>query len=150
MSNLRDLYQEVILDHSRAPRNFHPMEDASHQADGYNPLCGDRVTIFLKYEDDVVKEVSFQGSGCAISTASASMLTEFLAGKNSEEVENVFQTFRGMLTGRPGEFPAEERLGKLAVFQGVCEFPTRVKCATLAWHTLKAALEGQGDPVSTE
>ena len=150
MSDLRDLYQEVILDHSRQPRNHHAMADASYQAGGYNPLCGDRVIIFLKFEGDVVSELSFQGSGCAISTASASMLTETLTGKTREEVKHVFEKFHDMLTGQPEDRPDPEILGKLQAFQGVCEFPARVKCATLAWHTLKAALENADEPVTTE
>ncbi|HYM09757.1 MAG TPA: SUF system NifU family Fe-S cluster assembly protein [Bryobacterales bacterium] len=148
MSDLRQLYQEVILDHNKKPRNFHKMEDANRHAEGYNPLCGDKITVYLKLEDGVVKDISFEGSGCAISTASASMMTAALKGKTTAEAEALFEKFHRMLTGRPDAGGAD--LGKLAVFSGVCEFPIRVKCATLAWHTVHAALEGAGEPVSTE
>ena len=149
MSDLRDLYQEVILDHSKKPRNFRTLSEASHQAEGFNPLCGDRVTVFLKLDGDRVSEVAFQGSGCAISTASASLMTEVLKGKTAEEARRVFARFHDLVIGRPvaGEGDA---LGKLIAFSGVGEFPLRVKCATLAWHTFKAALERRQDPVSTE
>jgi nitrogen fixation NifU-like protein len=151
MSDLRELYQEVILDHGRRPRNFHPMDEASHSADGFNPLCGDRVKIFVRLEDGVVRDLSFQGSGCAISTASASMLTEAIRGRTLAEAKGIFQSFHRMLTSAPGPGPDSATLGKLAVFSGVSEFPNRVKCATLAWHTLQAALEGEnGASVSTE
>jgi nitrogen fixation NifU-like protein len=150
MSDLRDLYQEVILDHSRSPRNFKVLDGATHQADGYNPLCGDKVTFFLKCDGDIVKEVSFQGAGCAISTASASLLTEYLVGKTRQEVQEIFDRFHEMVTGDTEKPLDQETLGKLAVFQGVCEYPARVKCATLAWHTIKAALENRGEPASTE
>ena len=150
MSDLRDLYQEVILDHSRHPRNFRVLENANYHAEGYNPLCGDRFTIFLRSDADVLEELSFQGSGCAISTASASLLTECLAGKTRKEAQAAFLRFHEMLTGDPGQVPEARELGKLAVFAGVCEFPSRVKCATLPWHTLRAALEKKDDPVSTE
>jgi nitrogen fixation NifU-like protein len=150
MSDLKDLYQEVIIDHSRHPRNFYRMEDADRSAEGHNPLCGDRVTLYLKFEDSVLKKVSFEGSGCAISTASASMLADVLEGKTLEEAEAVLREFHRMLTGRCEGLPDVETLGKLAAFSGVVEFPTRVKCATLAWHTLEAAMEGQGRKVRTE
>lgn len=150
MSDLRELYQEVILDHSKRPRNFRKMEEANRHSEGYNPLCGDRVTLYLNLEDGIVKDISFQGSGCAISTASASMLTESLKGKTTAEAEALFQRFHELVTGPPDEIPDVEGLGKLAVFAGVREFPIRVKCATLAWHTLRAALAGEDKPVSTE
>lgn len=150
MSDLRELYQEVILDHQKKPRNFREIGDSSGRAEGHNRLCGDRVTVYLKVEDGKVADVSFQGSGCAISTASASMMTEALKGKTLEEMEALFRTFHEMLTGTPYEAEAKPALGKLAVFSGVREFPARVKCATLAWHTLQAALEGSESTVSTE
>lgn len=148
MSDLRQLYQELILDHNKKPRNFRKMEDADHHAEGYNPLCGDKVTVYLKVEGGVVKDISFEGSGCAISTASASMMTTALKGKTTAEAAALFEKFHRMLTGR-GEAGGAE-LGKLAVFSGVCEFPIRVKCATLAWHTFHAALQGAAEPVTTE
>src|SRR5262249_5335680 len=153
MSELRDLYQEVILDHSKRPRNFHSLPSANRKAEGYNPLCGDRETVYLQVEGDVLKDVAFEGSGCAISTASASMMTESLKGKTRAEADALFERFHGLITGAPegGGGPA---LGKLEVFSGVREFPIRVKCATLPWHTLKAALQGNGasatPTVSTE
>ncbi len=150
MADLKDLYQEVILDHSRKPRNFHSMEAADRTAEGFNPLCGDRVTVFVALEGGKVKDISFQGSGCAISTASASMMTEKLKGKTAEEAERIFGQFHDLVTGKGGGSEAGPDLGKLAVFSGVCEFPIRVKCATLVWHTMKAALEGQRQSVSTE
>lgn len=150
MLDLRDLYQEVIREHSKQPRNFRRMEDASRKAEGFNPFCGDRVTVYLKVEGDVVTDVSFQGAGCAISTASASMMTESLKGKSQEEVERLFEEFHDLVTGPPDEMPETEGLGKLAVFAGVREFPVRVKCASLAWHTLRAALHGEAEPVTTE
>ena len=151
MSELRELYQEVILDHHKKPRNFRPLADASAKVEGYNPLCGDRVTVYVKLEDGIVKDISFQGSGCAISTASASMMTESLKGKTLAEAEALFRSFRQLVTGPPDQDAGEATgLGKLAVFSGVREFPVRVKCATLPWHTLQAALEGQEKTVSTE
>jgi nitrogen fixation NifU-like protein len=149
MSDLRDLYQEVILDHHKKPRNFRRLDDCSKHVEGYNPLCGDRVTVYVKLEGDVVKEVTFEGSGCAISTASASMMTERLKGKTREEVEKIFQSFHRLLTAE-GAGEAGPELGKLAVFSGVREFPLRVKCATLAWHALRSAIEGAEETVSTE
>jgi nitrogen fixation NifU-like protein len=147
-SELGDLYQEVILDHNRRPRNFRAMERAGRKAVGFNPLCGDRVTVYLDLEGDVVRDISFEGSGCAISKASASMMTESLKGKTREETEALFRTFHRLVTGETPDGPAG--LGKLVVFSGVSEFPVRVKCATLAWHTLKAALENRQEAVSTE
>jgi nitrogen fixation protein NifU and related proteins len=148
MSDLRELYQEVILEHNKNPRNFHKMENANHHAEGYNPLCGDQLTLYLKTEGDQIKDISFEGSGCAISKASASMMTSFMKGKNKAEAEALFDKFHRMVTSPMGTSP-DPSLGKLAVFAGVSEFPARVKCASLAWHTLKSAL-GNGARVSTE
>ena len=147
---LRDLYQEVILDHNRRPRNFGPLPAANRQAEGYNPLCGDKVTVFLDVEDGRIREVAFQGSGCAISTASASLMTEALKGRSVDEARELFHDFHSLVTTGAGEGSPE--LGKLTVFGGVREFPMRVKCATLAWHTLLAALEEEDkdQPVSTD
>jgi len=142
MSGLRELYQEVILDHNRNPRNFRRIEGASHHAHGHNPLCGDKVEVFLVVEDGVVADVAFEGDGCAISTASASLMTEQLRGKSLAEAQALFDQFHDLLTG--GAEPAKD-LGKLGVLAGVREFPTRVKCATLPWHTLQAALRRQPD-----
>jgi nitrogen fixation NifU-like protein len=145
MNDLRELYQEVILDHSKRPRNRRVMDDASHQAVGHNPLCGDRATIFLRVEGDVVTDASFEGSGCSISTASASMMTDAVRGRTVAEVKALFERFHELVTSDPGRAAeVAPELGKLAVFQGVHEFPLRVKCASLAWHTMKAALEGGG------
>ena len=150
-TDLRDLYQEVILDHSKRPRNFHAMAKADRQAEGYNPLCGDRETVYLDLDGDVVKDVSFQGAGCAISTASASMMTETVKGKTRAEADALFARFHDLITGKAeAGSAASPELGKLAVFSGVREYPVRVKCATLPWHTLKAALAGENAPVSTE
>jgi nitrogen fixation protein NifU and related proteins len=162
MSDLRALYQEVILGHSKRPRNFRAIEGASH-ANGYNPLCGDKVTIYVKLEGDRISDVSFQGAGCAISTASASLLTESLKGKTREEADALFEEFHDLVTGKGGnngrgpsaEYQAGHQagrppLGKLEVFAGVSEFPMRVKCATLAWHTLKSALSGADEVATTE
>jgi len=150
MTDLRELYQELILDHSKKPRNFRQLGGASRRAEGFNPLCGDKVTVYLELDDDRVRDISFQGSGCAISTASASVMTESLKGKTRAEVEALFETFHRMVTGKPPAGAAAPALGKLSVFSGVSEFPVRVKCATLAWHTLRAALDGEGNAVSTE
>lgn len=150
MSDLRDLYQEVILDHYKKPRNFRAIEGAPRKADGHNPLCGDRITVYLLVEDGVVRDVSFQGSGCAISTASASMMTDALRGKPVAEARSIFERFHAMVTAPAGEAAPDATLGKLAVFAGVCEFPMRVKCATLAWHTMQAALDRSSGGVSTE
>lgn len=142
MSDLRDLYQELILDHSKAPRNFRELGSANHQAEGNNPLCGDRFTVYLQMDGDAIRDISFQGAGCAISKASASMMTQALKGKTRGEAERMFERFHNLVTGK-GANGQEEELGKLAVFSGVSEYPARVKCATLAWHTLEAAFEGQ-------
>jgi nitrogen fixation protein NifU and related proteins len=147
MSDLRDLYQQVILDHNRKPRNFRRIADANRTAEGYNPLCGDRITLELTVKDGVVEDAAFQGSGCAISRAAASMMTASIIGKAEREVDALFRRVHAMLTGANG---AAAEVGKLAVFAGVCEFPSRIKCATLAWHTLQAALGGAAEPVSTE
>lgn len=145
---LRELYQDVIIEHSKRPRNFHPLEHG-HHVDGYNPLCGDTVTVYLDVDGDRVNDCAFQGHGCAISTASASVMTETLKGKTRAEAEALFQEFHDLVTGK-SEAADPEQLGKLAVFAGVSEFPARVKCATLCWHTARAALEGKDEPVSTE
>ena len=150
MSDLRHLYQEVILDHCKAPRNFHKLSSVNREAEGYNPLCGDRLTLYVEVVDDRVKDVAFEGSGCAISTASASMMTEAIKGKTIEEAEQLFQKFHEMVTTCPLSEPNTEGLGKLAIFAGVREFPTRVKCATLAWHTMQSACENQHETVTTE
>ncbi|HHQ40916.1 MAG TPA: SUF system NifU family Fe-S cluster assembly protein [Chromatiales bacterium] len=148
MSDLRDLYQEVIFDHNRNPRNFGRLEGATHRAEGFNPLCGDQLTLYLKVgEDGRIEDVAFEGKGCAISTASASLLTESVKGRTLEEAERLFRGFHAMIMDEPAGEPVE--LGKLEVLAGVKEFPARVKCATLAWHTLHAAIEGQ-EQVSTE
>ena len=148
MSDLDDLYQDVILEHSKAPRNFRELAAANHKAEGFNPLCGDHFTVYLDLEGDSIQDVSFQGSGCAISKASASMMTQTVKGKSRAEAHKIFERFHELVTGHSHEHEAE--LGKLAVFSGVSEFPVRVKCATLAWHTLEAALEGKQEKVSTE
>lgn len=148
MSDLRDLYQEVILDHYRRPRNFHPLAGANRRAEGFNPLCGDRLTLYIKVNDGVIEDASFEGSGCAISTASASLLTEAIKGKTEREAETLFQGFHALVT--QDSAAPHAKLGKLEVLAGVREFPARVKCATLAWHTLHAALAKQAEPVSTE
>lgn len=148
---LRELYQEVILDHNRHPRNFHAMAEADHRADGHNPLCGDQLTVYLRIADDVVSDASFVGHGCAISTASASLMTEAIKGKPVAEVEALFRDFHAMLTeAPPAGSEGGRNLDKLTVFIGVREFPARVKCATLAWHTLHNAIIGAQTPVSTE
>lgn len=151
MGELRDLYQEMILDHSKRPKNFGELAGANRQAEGYNPLCGDRETVYVRLEDDVLKDVGFRGQGCAISTASASMMTESLKGRTRGEAEALFERFHDLITGKNAEGrPGAPELGKLTVFSGVREFPVRIKCATLPWHTLKAALAGEDRTVSTE
>ena len=149
MSELRDLYQDVILEHSKAPRNFRELPAANHKAEGFNPLCGDRFTIYVTTEGDSIRDITFQGSGCAISKASASMMTQSLKGKNRAEAAKIFERFHKLVTGQESS-NGEAELGKLTVFSGVSEFPVRVKCATLAWHTLQAALEDKQEPISTE
>ena len=145
---LRELYQEVILEHSKKPRNFHALESANHKAEGYNPLCGDHFTVYLDVKDGAIHDIGFQGSGCAISKASASMMTQTLKGKTEAEAEALFTKFHDLVTGHTGGDGQD--LGKLAVFAGVSEFPLRVKCATLAWHALRAALHGDQEAISTE
>ncbi len=149
MSELNDLYQEVILEHNKNPRNFREIEDADRTADGNNPLCGDALRVYVDLEDDKVKDVAFKGSGCAISKASASMMTQAVKGKTREEAETLFDEFHKMVTGELDAETEENSLGKLRIFAGVLEFPARVKCASLSWHTLHAALTGE-DEVSTE
>ena len=149
MSELSELYQDTILDHNKKPRNFHKLENANHTAEGYNPLCGDQLTVYLNLDDDHVKEVGFEGSGCAISKASASMMTQALKGKSKEEAERLFKEFHSMVIGELDEETEANSLGNLKIFAGVREFPVRVKCATLPWHTMHAALNKQ-EQVSTE
>jgi nitrogen fixation NifU-like protein len=151
MPDLQGLYQEVILDHSKKPRNYRVIEGANHHAEGYNPLCGDRITIYVKLDNGLISDLSFQGSGCAISTSSASLLTETLKGKTIDEADALFEKFHALVTGeKNGNQAGDVSLGKLAVFSGVAEFPVRVKCATLAWHTLRSALKGEEKTVTTE
>jgi nitrogen fixation NifU-like protein len=150
MADLRDLYQEVILEHSKAPRNYRELKSPDSKAEGYNPLCGDRFTVFLDMDGDSIRDITFQGSGCAISKASASMMTQSLKGKTRAEANQLFERFHDVVTGQTPENGNQAELGKLAVFSGVSEFPTRVKCATLAWHTLQAALEKKQEAISTE
>jgi nitrogen fixation NifU-like protein len=147
MSELRELYQSTILDHNKQPRNFRVPEGANCHADGHNPLCGDRVTVHVALDDHTLRDVGFQGSGCAISTASASLMTQAVKGKSVAQATRLFDEFHALLTSGGA---ASEALGKLAVFSGVREFPMRVKCATLAWHTLRAALERRGETAKTE
>ena len=150
MSDLRELYQEVILDHNRRPRNFRALEGANRHAEGYNPLCGDRLSLYLKVEEGTITDAGFQGSGCAISKASASMMTDSVKGKTLGEVRDMFEQFHQMVTGNADPFANPERLGKLAVFENVCNYPARVKCASLAWHTLRSAVDAKDEVVSTE
>ena len=149
MAELRDLYQEVILEHAKAPRNYRELGAPAAKAEGHNPLCGDRCTVFINQQDGVIQDIAFQGNGCAISKASASMMTQALKGKTLPEAEAMFKDFHGMVTGQHKEGQGAE-MGKLKVFAGVSEFPARVKCATLAWHTLEAALHNDQKPVTTE
>ena len=150
MADLRDLYQEVILEHSRTPRNYRPLANANRKAEGFNPLCGDHFTVYLDVQNDAIRDIAFEGSGCAISKASASMMTQSLKGKSTAEAEKLFDQFHKLVTGAAKKNGDAKELGKLSVFSGVSEYPARVKCATLAWHTLHAALAGRQDPVSTE
>ena len=149
MSDLRELYQQIILDHNRAPRNFKEVDDATGVANGDNPLCGDKLRLYLRVQNDVIEDVGFQGSGCAISKASASLMTSTVKGKTVQEAEELFADFHRMITGKDA-FTDHKQLGKLAAFSGVREFPARVKCATLSWHTLRAALSDAASTVSTE
>jgi nitrogen fixation NifU-like protein len=147
---LKELYQQVILDHNKSPRNFRKMDNASSTAEGYNPLCGDHIDVYVLVEDDIVKDVSFKGEGCAISKASASVMTSMLKGKTKEEAEKLFNKFHDLVTGKLGNDLDTDELGKLAVFAGVQEFPVRVKCASLAWHTMMNALKGKQEKTTTE
>jgi len=150
MSDLTDLYGEVILDHYKRPRNFKLIPDATHKAAGANPLCGDHIQVTLKLDGDKIAEIGFMGNGCAISRAAASIMTQELVGKSKADAEGLFRKYRAMVTRDAGKPYEGEDLGKLAVFAGVAEFPVRVKCATLAWHAMEAALKGSGGTVSTE
>ena len=150
MVDLRELYQQIILDHNRSPRNFRVMADADHVAQGDNPLCGDKIRVYVKLNGDVIDDISFDGSGCAISQSSASLMTTAVMGKTVAEAEELFDTFHDMVTAGVDQPADRQALGKLAAFAGVREFPARVKCANLAWHTLHAALGGRADPISTE
>ncbi len=149
MSELSELYQQVILDHNKKPRNFRRMETANRKAEGYNPLCGDQLTVYMELDGDTVRDVSFEGSGCAISKASASMMTQSVKGKTRAEAEEIFNEFHRMVTGELDEQTTPNQLGRLTIFSGVRDFPARVKCATLSWHTMHAALRGE-EIVSTE
>ena len=149
MSELSELYQQVILDHNKKPRNFRKLDTANHSAEGFNPLCGDQLTVYLSLEDDAVSEITFEGSGCAISKAAASMMTQAVKGKTKQEAEQLFSEFHGMVTGELDEETTANGLGNLKIFSGVREFPVRVKCASLPWHTMHAALNNEA-VVSTE
>jgi nitrogen fixation NifU-like protein len=150
MADLSELYQQVILDHNRKPRNFKVLETANRKQDGYNPLCGDQFTLYLDMDGELIKEIGFQGSGCAISKASASMMTTMVKGKTKAEAVEMFNEFHRMVKGELDLESTPNHLGRLTIFAGVREFPARVKCASLSWHTLRAALEGTDEPVSTE
>lgn len=150
MSDLQELYQDMVIDHNNRPRNFRKPEGANRSAEGYNPLCGDKLNLYLTVEGDLITDVGFQGSGCAISKASASMMTEAVKGRSKAEAEEIFRAFREMLLREPGSDFDAELLGDLEILSGVSEFPARVKCATLSWHTLRSALEGQVSMVTTE
>jgi len=150
MADVSELYQELILDHNKRPRNYRRIEEPDRKREGYNPLCGDRVTVFLKFEGDVIKEITFEGSGCAISTASASLMTESMRGKTLAEGRELFRRFRAFVTENSADGKPAPNLGKLEAFSGIRRYPARVKCATLAWHTVNAALENHNDVVSTE
>lgn len=150
MSDLRELYQEIIIDHGRHPRNFGALQDANHHKEGFNPLCGDKIILHVLEKNGVVEKIMFEGSGCAISMASSSLMSETLKGKTVKEIEAIFSDFHELVTHTQHNDELKERLGKLAVLGGVSEFPVRVKCATLAWHTLKAALHNDPEQVTTE
>ena len=154
MYDLEDLYQEVVMDHNRRPRNFKKLENAQRTAEGFNPLCGDQISLYVNVADDgVIEDIGFEGAGCAISKATASMMTEAIKGKNVDKAEEIFEAFRHMLTRKPEEEYDYELLGDLEILQGVSQFPTRIKCATLSWHTLNSALDGKqpsGQKTSTE
>lgn len=149
MHELKDLYQEVIVDHNRSPRNFGKLEGANRVLEGYNPLCGDRLTLYLNVKDNRIENIAFDGSGCAISVASASLMTETIKGKSTGEAEGIFHSFHDMVTTDSGE-PDFDKMGKLVAIAGVRDYPTRVKCATLCWHTLHSIIQGERAPVSTE
>lgn len=150
MPELRELYQDVILEHSKAPRNYRALGIANRKAEGFNPLCGDRYVVYVDLDGDAIRDIGFQGSGCAISKASASLMTQSVKGKTQAEVEELFATFHKIVTGQTPDGANPGTVGKLSVFAGVSVYPVRVKCATLAWHTLRAALAGKDEPVSTE
>lgn len=149
-AELKELYQQVILDHNKSPRNFGKLEHANHIAEGYNPLCGDKVNVYIEMDNDVIKDISFQSSGCAISRASSSLMSSALKGKTREEAEKIFNQFHNLIIGKLDEEKSFEELGKLAVFSGVKDFPSRAKCATLPWHTMINALHNQDEKVSTK
>jgi nitrogen fixation NifU-like protein len=149
MYDVDDLYQDVVLDHSRRPRNFKPIEDADRSQEGFNPLCGDRITVYMTLDGEVISDVSFEGSGCAISKASASMMTESIKGKSRADAEEIFGSFRAMIT-RESDAVDREKLGDLEILEGVSAYPTRIKCATLSWHAMHAALADKEGTVSTE
>lgn len=150
LDQIRDLYQEVVFDHNRNPRNFRVMENANRKIEGFNPLCGDRITLYVKINEGVIEDVSFQGSGCAISTASASLMTEIVRGQTEQEAEHLFELFHRITTGKDGDAVNLDDIGKLAVLAGVRAYPARVKCATLAWHSLQSALKNEHETISTE
>jgi nitrogen fixation NifU-like protein len=150
MPDLRELYQDVILEHSKAPRNYRELSAANRKAEGFNPLCGDRYIVYLDLDGDAVRDIAFQGSGCAISKASASLMTQSVKGKTQSQIEQLFQDFHKIVTGQTSAESSAPEVSKLSVFAGVSAYPVRVKCATLAWHTLRAALAGRDQSVSTE
>ena len=150
MFDSQELYQEIVMDHNRRPRNFGSMTDSTATSEGFNPLCGDQITLFLKVSEDIVEDISFEGVGCAISKSSASMMTEGVKGKSVEEALTVFQAFREMITAKSDGSKYSEILGDLEILKGVAQYPTRIKCATLSWHTLQAALQGTESDISTE
>ena len=150
MGNLKELYQEVILDHNRSPRNFREITDTPHHAEGHNPLCGDNITVWVELDGDIISDASFLGNGCAISKASASLMTQAVKGKRVSEAKELFRSFQKLVTGRASPQESKEVLGKLILFAGVSQFPVRVKCASLSWHTMNAALEDAAEPVTTE
>ena len=150
MVELEDLYQDIVMDHNSKPRNFRKLEGANRSVDGYNPICGDRITLYLKLQDDVISDIGFQGSGCAISKASASMMTQSVKGKSAAEAIEIFDAFHLMVTREPGTHFSSDELDDLEALSGISEFPARVKCATLSWHTLRSALDRREETVSTE
>ncbi len=150
MADTRALYEQVILDHNKNPRNFHALDPCDHRIEGFNPLCGDHFTVYVKLDDGRITDISFTGAGCAISKSSASVMTSVLKGKTIAEAKTLFTKFHQMITANPGDLVDEAALGKLRVFSGVREFPIRIKCATLAWHAMASALDGQDNTISTE